>query len=55
MLKNPPANAGNVKVVGSTPGLERYPIPGEGMAIHYSQVSLPGESHGLRSLVGYSP
>ena len=25
MVKNPPANAGNVKVVGSTPGLERSP------------------------------
>ena len=51
MAKNAPANAGEVGDVGLTPGLEvtwgraRQPTP----------VSLPGESHGQRSLAGYGP
>ena len=40
MVKNPPANAENE---GSIPGSGR------------SKVFLPGESHGLRGLVGCSP
>ena len=35
---------------GSNPGLGRPPGEGTG-----APVSLPGESHGQRSLVGYSP
>ena len=48
MIKNPPANAGD-------PGL----IPGSGRprirAWQPTPVSLPGESHGQRSPLGYSP
>ena len=51
MVKNLPANAEDIRDVGSIPGsgrsLEgvRKPTP----------VFLPGESHGQRSLVGCSP
>ena len=52
MVKNPPANAGDARDVGLIPGSGRslgnrrwQPIP----------VFLPGKSHGLRSLAGYSP
>ena len=48
MVKNPPANAGDV---GS--------IPGSGGSVEkgwqLTPVFLPGESHGQRSLAGYSP
>ena len=40
-VKNPPANAGDIKDTGLIPGL--------GMATRY--IFLPGESHGQRSLV----
>ena len=46
MIKNPPANAGDV---GSVHGLGRSPGEGNGNPF------LPGKSHGQRSLVGYSP
>ena len=48
-VKNLPANAGDV---GSIPGLGRSPGGGNG---NPTPVFLPGESHGQRSLVGYSP
>ena len=51
MVKNPPANAGAIRDVGSIPGLERSPE--KGMAT--IPVFLPGESHGQRRLAGYSP
>ena len=44
MVKNPPANAGDVRDMGLTPESGRFP-----------GVLLPGESLGQRSLVGYSP
>ena len=50
-VKNLPVIAGDIRAVGSVPGLGRslgrpwQPTPG----------FLPGESHGQRSLVGYSP
>ena len=51
VVKNPPANAGDVRDTGLIPGLgnspwrrKRQPTP----------VFLPEESHGQRSLVGYS-
>ena len=50
-VKNPPANAGDVRDTGSILGQED-PLE-EGMATH--SIFLPGESHGQRSLVGYSP
>ena len=47
MVKNPPSNAGDTS---SFPELGRSPRRGNG-----NPVFLPGESHGQRSLVGYSP
>ena len=45
VVKNPPANAGDTGDVSSTPWRREWqPTP----------VFLPGESHGQRSLVGYS-
>ena len=45
------ANAGDMRDGGSIPGLGRSP----GGAWQLSPVSLSGESHGERSLMGYSP
>ena len=51
MVKNPPANAGDLKDLGSISWVQKIlwrrdwqPTP----------VFFPGESHGQRSLVGYS-
>ena len=49
VVKNTPANAGDLRDVGLVPELGRS--AGEGNA---TQVFLPGESHGHRSLAGYS-
>ena len=51
MVKNPPANTGDIRDVHRSLGRED-PLE-EGMAT--TPVFLPGESHGWRSLVGYSP
>ena len=48
VVKNPPANAGDVKDAGSIPGWGRSPGGGHGNPLQYS-------CHGQRSLVGYSP
>ena len=51
MGKNLPANAGDVGDTGSIP---EWVMPlEEDLATHSS--ILPGESHGQRSLLGYSP
>ena len=50
VVKNPLANAGDVRDAGLIPGLGRSPGGGQP-----TSVFLPGESHGRRSLVGYSP
>ena len=52
VVKNPAANAGDVRDVGSVPGMGRFPWRG---AWQPSPVFLPGESHGQRSLAGHSP
>ena len=53
VVKNLPANAGDIRDTGSILGLGR-PLGGrEWQPI--TLVLLPGESHGQRSLVGYSP
>ena len=52
MVKNLPANAGDVGDVSSIPGLGRSP---GGRAWQPTPVFLPGESHGQRSLMAYSP
>ena len=49
VVKNPPANA---RDTGSITGSERFPWRREWQP---TSVSLPGESHGQRSTVGYSP
>ena len=46
VLKKPPANAGDIRDVGSIPGSWRSPGGGHGNPLQYS--------HGQRSLVGYS-
>ena len=50
MVKNLPANAGGVRDTGSIPGLGRSPGGGHGNPLQWA-----GESHGQRSLAGYSP
>ena len=52
VVKNLPANAEDIRDVGSIPGLGRSPEGGHG---NPTPASLPGESHGQRNLVGCSP
>ena len=49
MVKNPLSSAGDV---GSIPGVKKIPWRWKWQV---TPVFLPGESHGQRSLVGYSP
>ena len=49
VVKNPPANAGDIRDAVLIPGLARSPGGGQ-----HTPVLLPGESHRQRSLVGYS-
>ena len=51
VVKNPPANVGNIKDVGSILGSGRW----RSRARQPTPVFLPGESYGQRSLVGFSP
>ena len=50
-VKESACNAGDVRDEGSIPGLGRSP----GRKWQPTPVFLPGESHGQRCLVGYSP
>ena len=52
MVKNLRANAGDVRDVGSIPGSGISPWR---RAWQPTLIFLPGESHGQRSLPGYSP
>ena len=52
VVKNPPANAGDVKDMGSIPGWGRSPGGGHSNSLQYSCLENP---HGQRSLVGYRP
>ena len=52
MVKNPSADAGDRGDAGLIPGWGRSPREGHGKL---TPVFLPGESHGQRSLAGYSP
>ena len=52
MVKNPPANAEDVRDLGSSPGSGRSPGERNG---YPTPVFLPGESHRQRNLEGYSP
>ena len=69
MVKNPPANAGDIRDVGLITGSGRSPGEGNGrplqsmvsqrvghdLVTERQPVFLPGESHGLQGLVGCSP
>ena len=50
VVENLPANAGDLRDVSLIPGSGRAPGGGHG-----NRSFLPGESHGQRSLVSYSP
>ena len=52
VVKNPPANAGDIRDAGSIPGLGRSPGGGHGNPLQYSCLENP---HGQRRLAGYSP
>ena len=52
VVRNLPGNAGDIRDSGSVPGLGRSPGGGHSNPV---PVFLPGESHGQRMLVGYSP
>ena len=52
MVKNLPANAGDMRDSSSTPESKRSPGVGNGNA---PPVFLPGKFHGQWRLVGYSP
>ena len=51
MGKHPPVNAGEARDAGSIPGLGSSPGEGHGNPLQWFW---PGESHGQKSLVGYS-
>ena len=52
LVKNQPANAGDVRDLGLIPGLGRAPGGGHVNSLQYSCLENP---HGQTSLVGYSP
>ena len=51
VVKNPPANAGDIRDMGSTTGLGRSPGGGNGNPLQYSYL---GNPHEQRSLADYS-
>ena len=52
LIKNPPANAGDIRDTGSIPRLGRSPREGHGNPLQYSCLE---NTHGQRSLTGYNP
>ena len=52
VVKNPSANAGDMRDMGLIPGSGRSPEEGHGNPLQYSCLGSP---HGQRSLVGCSP
>ena len=52
MVKNPPANVGDARDEGSTPGLGRSPGEGNGNALQHScwEIPLTEEPGGLQSV-----
>ena len=52
VVKNPPANAGDLRDINSIPGSGRSPEGGHGNPLQYSCLENP---HGQRTLEGYSP
>ena len=56
MVKNSPNNVGDIRDSGSIPGSGSSPGGGHGSILaSFLPAFLPGESHGQRSLGGYSP
>ena len=51
VVKNLPANTGDLRELGAIPGTGRFPWV---RAWQPTPVFLPGDAHGQRSLVGYS-
>ena len=51
-VRNPPANAGDMRDMGSDPWFQKMPWRRKWQC---TLVFLPGEFHGQRSLAGYSP
>ena len=52
VVKNPATNSGDLRDTGSIPGVEKLPWRRVGQP---TPLFLPGESHGQKSLEGYSP
>ena len=52
MVKNPDANAGDIRDSSSIPGLGRFPWRRKWQP---TPLFLPGKSYGQRNMVGYSP
>ena len=52
MVKNLPANTGDIRVADSIPGSGRSPGEGNGNPLQYP---CPKNPHGWRNLAGYSP
>ena len=52
LLKNPPVSAGDIRDTGSIPEVRKIPWR---RAWQLTPIFVPGEFHGQRSLVGYSP
>ena len=50
MVKNPPANAGGIRDVGSIPGSGRSLGGGHGNPLQYSHLENPMEPGGLQSI-----
>ena len=50
MVKNLPANAGNIRYVGLVPGLGRSPGGGHGNPLQYSCLENPIGRSGLQSI-----
>ena len=50
MVKNPPTNAGDIRDMGSIPGLGRS--PGEELERQIASSSLSGWGHGLKLILG---
>ena len=51
VIKNPPANAGDTRDVGSIPGLGRSPGGGRGNPLHHSCLESPTDRGAWRATV----
>ena len=52
VVKNPPANAGDLRDAGSVPGLGRSPGGGHGNALQYSHLENPMDREAWQATVG---